>query len=651
MLLEELDFLSPKITLFHYGNSRHSSKFGAILTILSFLLCLTYIISILKKLIFREDLSLYYYQKFDWEAGKFFFDNKGIYHFIQPFTVNEKGGYISKYEKKYIRIFTTSISETYASNPSLLNTNDHWVYDLCEKGKDDEGLSPYLFDKIDNFTNSACIKYYFNSADNKYYNKTDKKFIYPSIEHGNARSDNTFLGTFIEKCRNDSITTKILGKCGNIEEINLYLKKTDAIYLKYVDHYVDPTNVKHPIQTFMNSISGKLSEHTYPVHNVNFKPLIVKTDKGLILEEIIEDKSFIFDVNRIDGKSNSGEALIVSKISYWMQNNFIIYERYYKKILETMSTIGGLKEFIHYFLFAVNYLYHKYILLLHTKFLFVKIQSKKAINLGDDIKIEQIKFMEQYKNMEKNEILNESMIRKFSKNKINMKYNIDNDYEKKVNNPSSFNCCKSEGKKLYTGQNSEINNFIKNQENNLFKNKLKNNIEKELNDNTTNLRVSKNEQFYSNNSKKEESFSIYISGCKDKSELKMNNKKRNDFDFEENVNNNQLINDCNMIATNNIRYNIFKAELKFFMNENKKKIQHANKKISFMDENFSFYDYLSTLCCNKTNKNGVYILDHFRKKLLSEEHFYRSHLNLYLLEKYFEIEQEKANIFELYKYL
>ena len=38
MSLKELDFLSPKITLFYYGNKRHQSQVGAVLALMMVLL-------------------------------------------------------------------------------------------------------------------------------------------------------------------------------------------------------------------------------------------------------------------------------------------------------------------------------------------------------------------------------------------------------------------------------------------------------------------------------------------------------------------------------------------------------------------------------------------------------------------------------------
>ena len=656
MFLEYLDFLSPTITLFHYGRKSHSSKLGGILTIIGCLLCLAYIINVLVGLVLRTGLSLYYYKKFEWEVGKFFFDNNGIYHFIQFYSLGDGSGSFSKYDKKYVRIFTSGIVESYASNPGLLNISDHWVYDLCEKGIDDKGLDSSLFDKIDNYTNSACIKYYFSAKEGKYYNKSDKEFIYPSIEHGNSRRDNTLLGTIIERCRNNSITGAILGECGGNDGIEKYLKENLAIYFQYIDHQVDPTNTRQPIQPFMNSISGRLSEVTYPVHNINFSPLLVKTDKGFIRENFVEDKSFIFDMNRKDGKSNSkdAEAIISAQISYWIQNNFIIYERTYKKILDIIPTIGGIAEVIYYILFVVNILHNKYILLLNTKSLFVKIQSGREINLDEEFKNEQEKFVENYKDMEINGTF-DSKKRRFTDFKgSNIQFNLDNLSSKQFGLDSQS--IKKSDKNMSIGQSPKVNNFI-NHEKSLFNKQAKNepNIsfgEKSMEEEKKNKRQIWCTVVCCNDSKKEEASSIHILG-ENKNEIIMNNKNKNKNEIG-NIENNsiQLIDDFSSIQINDTRYHAFKEELKYYMNENKKKVKNTSKKMIFMEQNFSFFDYFLTLFSNKKNKqNGVYILNHFRKKLLSEEHFYRSHLNLYLLEKYFDMEQEKADILELFKNL
>lgn len=54
--------------------------------------------------------------------------------------------------------------------------------------------------------------------------------------------------------------------------------------------------------------------------------------------------------------------------------------------------------------------------------------------------------------------------------------------------------------------------------------------------------------------------------------------------------------------------------------------------------------------CNKKN-NAVYMLEKFRKKLISEEHFFKSNIYLYLFEKSFTLNSQKFDIVQLYENL
>ena len=52
------------------------------------------------------------------------------------------------------------------------------------------------------------------------------------------------------------------------------------------------------------------------------------------------------------------------------------------------------------------------------------------------------------------------------------------------------------------------------------------------------------------------------------------------------------------------------------------------------------FDFLKSLFipCKKSN-NKLNLIINFRNKLLSEEHLYKSHINLYAIQKIFEIEE------------
>ena len=162
-------------------------------------------------------------------------------------------GYFDKYDSKYIRIYTTYVHNNL--DQSQLKNYDHWVFDECREGIDNQDINKDLFENIDNFTNSACIRFYYNSEKNKYYSLEEKEFIWPYLNHGISRRDNIFLTTIFEKCSNDSVMTNILGNCASYENIEEYIRKYFGFYMYLLDNSVDPTNYTHPIQNYFQIVS------------------------------------------------------------------------------------------------------------------------------------------------------------------------------------------------------------------------------------------------------------------------------------------------------------------------------------------------------------------------------------------------------------
>ena len=67
---------------------------------------------------------------------------------------------------------------------------------------------------------------------------------------------------------------------------------------------------------------------------------------------------------------------------------------------------------------------------------------------------------------------------------------------------------------------------------------------------------------------------------------------------------------------------------------------------------FNMSNYLVSCLCYKKPKKYFNTLQNFRKKLLSEEHFFKTQNNLYLIEKCFDLRESKIiDIVELYKNL
>ena len=94
---------------------------------------------------------------------------------------------------------------------------------------------------------------------------------------------NRILATIIEKCTNNSITNYLFGDCENEENIQNYLNNHNSLYIQILDHQVDLTNFNTPIQTYFMGISSfLLYNNGYEAKNINFSPLLVRSNQNLI---------------------------------------------------------------------------------------------------------------------------------------------------------------------------------------------------------------------------------------------------------------------------------------------------------------------------------------------------------------------------------
>ena len=67
---------------------------------------------------------------------------------------------------------------------------------------------------------------------------------------------------------------------------------------------------------------------------------------------------------------------------------------------------------------------------------------------------------------------------------------------------------------------------------------------------------------------------------------------------------------------------------------------------------FNMKNYFTAFLCKKEKNNVFFVLQNFRTKLLSEEHFFKIQNSLYLIEKCFGLkETRKFDVVELFKNL
>lgn len=417
-----------------------------------------------------------------------------------------------------------------------------------------------------------------------------------------------FLHTSIQKCTNDSIINKIFNDCPSQEEIGEYATKIVAIFLYLVDNQVDPTNYKNPIQQYIQSItSGVGNSQSFEETYVFYSPLKVRTKDNSLFETINEIESFYFDSNIKLSTENSDKYFKYARFTHFMQNNIQIYERRYSDFFEILSEIGGIIQCVFNILYWINYFYNKYIIVIDTNNLFFSIIEKRADSLNDEKlkKLNMFNNKDDNNNKNSNIHLNDSSFNELKNintntimaNSIN-KYNVGN---KIIEEKNELFINKSIGNKEEKDNNLNLNIIVEKQKRNksVVGPNFKNDYFKENKNTNNNI-------FISNKIKE-----LHYHSSKVKSNCTENNK----------------INRKSTISLNHYNLDIFKNNL-----ENQTiKISKLIKNNIKLKKRYSFYEYIKTVFSPKIN--NINFLIKYRKSLLSEEYFLKSHINNIMLEK------------------
>ena len=652
MPLKNIDYLSTKISLFYYGRRRHSAIFGGVLTILMVLSCLIYIFYLFLD-VYRHKSSIFqYYRHIFEDPGVYLFNNtEGIFHFFQ-FYNPKNNSYFSKYNSKYIRLFMASISEDYKKNPRILSEYDHWVYDNCRDGIDNKYFVQNIFKNV-SFKDGICIRYYYNNIDKKYYSIEDSKnFIYPQLANIELNM-NYSITTIIEKCDNNSILTEALGLCADENEIEDYLNVNNGLNFNVLEYEINPENYTNQIYYFIYGISNIIQKSKIIENNIIFVPL--KTDiKGGVLFPKRNQKTIysFYDYYRRDEDIINNKK-ILSIYNFGLSPSGYVFKSNYETLYDCFPKMGGIIQLIYYIFFGINFFYNRFTIINDTKRLFFQLNNNDRANRN--IQIMQFsnavyslrrassKMASKYsilikkgcQSNEPNFIHSNSNIFKFSQKLSNCNIKKDFDIEG------------SKNISIFPNSNQNISQFKSNL--NLDENlKKSNNILKE--ELCSSINKNKNEI----NKENEESIIGLINNIKadneqkskisDILEIKKLSKKIETSDYFM----------SSMLNKNNIDKDIIflKILLQKYFAYKKKSFIYENTSLEEINKFFSFTKYLYSSFCYKKAKRYHYVLDNFRKKLLSEEHFFRTHNYLYLFEKYFDIqESQKIDIIELYKNL
>ena len=483
MFIKYLDFLSPRITFYHKGFLSHSSILSGILSIIAIIFLIILGVHFSLDIIKKTNPKAFYLHSFVSDAGIYQLNSSSLFHYISIVQIY-KGKTI--YEEIDLEAFSIIGAQLYGNN--FLNNAkyngivsfDHWLYGYCNKEINTKGLDNLISDKM--FNKSVCIKKYYNSTERQYYDIGDPKFSWPIIAHGSFNENYKLYGIYIQKCNNNTIK-HILGndyQCKNDLEIDNYfnVKGTRYFHLHFINNYIDISNYENPYFNYFYRMETQLNKKQYTFHELYFNPTLVKTDDGLIINNIKENISYIFDRDNTYNFETGTRDIYVGFI-FIIRNIRDIYERTYKRVQDVISNIGGINQAISIVAICINSLYNNFVvlsdteLLLHSSIYNEKKNNKKELvkhkNSKSRIKDTEKRNIGNKKNSDRKELSNESPINKTKINKsdnfsksnyfIN-NLNIINDKSQSIINNNEITDNKNINNREKSKNDNKVKNFL-----------------------------------------------------------------------------------------------------------------------------------------------------------------------------------------------
>ena len=386
-MLGRFDWLTDPVTLYYNGGLQHTSIASVVTSLIGYLTAVVIGLYLSVDFFKRKNPTVFYFNRYVEDSGTYPFNSDSIFHnFRFVTTTNTRDEEI---DFTYIRIIGTQASvQLYLDGNYTPSDHEHWIYGLCENGTDIKGIEN-LYD-YNIFHLSYCIKKYYNVDEDKYYTTSDNKFKYPTTTHGTSHPNKTFYGLVFENCKEDKIGKEMIGdkKCKTQTEIDAYMK---SHYLRFymIDHYPDVYNYKTPFKKYLYNIDTTLSDSTgtYTYNHINFNPAKINSNIGYFFDENVEEQAYMFDQNSQENGYYDGAYVA---FYFWLKNQMAIYDRTYKRIQDVLAEVEAMIDLVIFIATIINNYISEYVTLRDTIHVLFTLKSKK-INRSQITRILQTK--------------------------------------------------------------------------------------------------------------------------------------------------------------------------------------------------------------------------------------------------------------------
>ena len=329
---EGIDCFSPEITLYCNLKRKHSSIISSVISIFYYVTFLCISLYYFYLLLSHQKEKFMNFKKYINDAGVFELNSSNFYH-----TITLQGN--AKFEENAINVIGVQLRPT---NSLILEDNDlidHWIYKKCDDNKDE-----------------LCIKQYYNSTQKKLLDLSNPNFPFPSV-HSNSNKDNSIpYSILIQSCQESS---EKMNSCLQSEEIEQIAEELRSIKIKFLDKFVELETYNNPFISRSNTFEVGIFTESISSTNFHFAPIIVRTNKGIIFNDVTEQRTYSFSqLHR--GNYRKETKSLLGMLNFWIQNETNVYEREYYSFAKVVISIAGLSRGSWYFFFLINFFFSRH---------------------------------------------------------------------------------------------------------------------------------------------------------------------------------------------------------------------------------------------------------------------------------------------------
>ena len=283
MFISKFDLLTPPIGLHFRGKGSHSSIFSGIITLLAYLIIIYFAVRYSLEFIKKKNPTAYYVNRQIEDAGIYNFNSTSFFHYIYLTTKKEREIVDFDFDSFRIIGFNTKGFQSFLSaHPLKYENAEHWIYGKCDIDTDVKDIK-YLIN-IEEFSNVACLKKFYNQTTKKYYDINDTNFVAPKLLHGMTNKNYTFYQIIVERCKEDNLRNLSgLGACKSNDEIENSIENY-WINIKILDNYPDVLNYNHPFEKYIFSLTSMIYTKSFIANDISFNPSLLKTNYGIVFD-------------------------------------------------------------------------------------------------------------------------------------------------------------------------------------------------------------------------------------------------------------------------------------------------------------------------------------------------------------------------------